>query len=176
MNINNVIIFLTSFEIFFYTWLSIFLLLLIILIFLIIKYYRIKKKIKNKMIKEKEESSQFIYYKINEFDEIIKIFEENFKQGNLSKAIIDSYSKLRNIITNHFSIFVNDYFTEKEAVMEIYSKHPSLIAYSSIIYNIYLIYEKARFGKGDITSEECSSYYSYLEKLVNFLKRKYGSV
>jgi len=120
MNINNVIIFLTSFEIFFYTWLSIFLLLLIILIFLIIKYYRIKKKIKNKMIKEKEESSQFIYYKIKEFDEIIKIFEENFKQGNLSKAIIDSYSKLRNIITNHFSIFVNDYFTEKEAVMEIY--------------------------------------------------------
>lgn len=174
MNINNVIIFLTSFEIFFYTWLSIFLLLLIILIFLIIKYYRIKKKIKNKIVKEKEESNQF--NKTKDFDEIIKIFEENFKQGNLSKAIIDSYSKLRNIITNHFSIFVNDYFTEKEAVMEIYSKHPSLIAYSSIIYNIYLIYEKARFGEKGITSEECSSYYSYLKELVDFLKRKYGTV
>ncbi|MFZ8849340.1 MAG: hypothetical protein ACO2OV_03790 [Thermoproteota archaeon] len=174
MNINNVIIFLTSFEIFFYTWLSIFLLLLIILIFLIIKYYRIKKKIKNKIVKEKEESNQF--NKTKDFDEIIKIFEENFKQGNLSKATIDSYSKLRNIITNHFSIFVNDYFTEKEAVMEIYSKHPSLIAYSSIIYNIYLIYEKARFGEKGITSEECSSYYSYLKELVDFLKRKYGTV
>jgi uncharacterized membrane protein len=174
MNISNVIIFLTSFEIFFYTWLSIFLLLLIILIFLIIKYYRIKKKIKNKIVKEKEESNQF--NKTKDFDEIIKIFEENFKQGNLSKAIIDSYSKLRNVITNHFSIFVNEYFTEKEAVMEIYSKHPSLIAYSSIIYNIYLIYEKARFGEKGITSEECSSYNSYLKELVNFLKRKYGSV
>jgi uncharacterized membrane protein len=174
MNISNVIIFLTSFEIFFYTWLSIFLLLLIILIFLIIKYYRIKKKIKNKIVKEKEESNQF--NKTKDFDEIIKIFEENFKQGNLSKAIIDSYSKLRNVITNHFSIFVNEYFTEKEAVMEIYSKHPSLIAYSSIIYNIYLIYEKARFGEKGITSEECSSYYSYLKELINFLKRKYGTV
>jgi ABC-type multidrug transport system fused ATPase/permease subunit len=176
MNINNVITFLTTFEIFFYVWLSIFLFLLIILIFLIIKYYKIKKKIKNKIIKEKEEYNKFIYYKIKEFDEVIKIFEENFKQGNLNKAIIDSYSKLRNIITNHFNIFVNDYFTEKEVVVEIYSKHPSLVAYSSMIYNIYLIYEKARFSEEGITSEECSSYHSYLKELVNFLKRKYGSV
>jgi uncharacterized membrane protein len=176
MNINNVIIFLITFETFFYVWLSIFSFLLIILILLIIKYYKIKNKIKNKIIKEKEEYNKFIYHITKEFDEIIKIFEENFKQGNLNKAIIDSYSKFRNVITNHFNIFVNDYFTEKEAVVEIYSKHPSLIAYSSMIYNIYLIYEKARFGKGDITSEECSSYYSYLKELVNFLKRKYGSV
>jgi len=93
----------------------------------------------------------------------------------LNRAIIDSYSKLRNIITNHFNAFVAEHLTEKEAVEEVYSKHPSLIAFSSTLGNIYKIYEKARFGKGDISSEEGYNYLSYLKDLVNSLKRKYVS-
>ncbi len=172
--ITDIIIALTLQEFLLFIWLPIFLILLSISI-IIISSYIIKKK-KRKILMLNAEKMNAMKQKLlkERLEKILKEYDDLVSKKDFKKSVLFSYNEIRNVMAEYLEIKVPDYLTEREVLNE-YMKNPKYYFDAKLLFNLYNLYEKVRFGEKDCQEKEIEEYTSFLKNLIQRMLTSYAT-